>query len=71
MDIRKIISVASALALAMTVSVSAQSYVHEQSKDYIWPTDPKVVEKLQEWQDLKFGVLLHWGLYSVPGMVES
>ena len=49
MDIRKIISVASALALAMTVSVSAQSYVHEQSKDYIWPTDPKVVEKLQEW----------------------
>ena len=71
MDIRKIISVASALALAMTASVSAQSYVHEQSKDYIWPTDPKVVEKLQEWQDLKFGVLLHWGLYSVPGMVES
>ena len=71
MNLRKISSVAGALLAAMTLNVSAQSYVHEQSKDYIWPTDPKVVAKLQDWQDLKFGVLLHWGLYSVPGMVES
>ncbi len=38
---------------------------------YEWPTDSLVVEKLHEWQDLKFGILLHWGLYSVPGIVES
>ena len=39
--------------------------------NYIWPEDPAVLEKLDRWQDLKFGVLMHWGLYSVPGIVES
>jgi len=50
---------------------NAQSFVHEQSKDYIWPEDKQVVEKLNKWQDLKFGILLHWGVYSVPGICES
>ena len=50
-----------------------QGFVHEQSKtdDYVWPEDPLVLEKLKQWQDLKFGVLMHWGLYSVLGIVES
>lgn len=50
-----------------------QGFVHQQSKasDYVWPTDQKVLDKLDKWQDQKFGVLLHWGLYSVPGIVES
>ena len=47
------------------------SFVHEQSDGYVWPDDPAVLEKLDQWQDLKFGVLMHWGLYSVPGIVES
>lgn len=51
----------------------AQSFVHQQSntEDYVWPTDPQVLTKLKHWQDQKFGVLMHWGLYSVPGIVES
>ena len=64
------------MALVMTLSIHAQAvqgFVHEQSKstDYVWPTDSQVLEKLDKWQDLKFGVLFHWGLYSVPGIVES
>ncbi|WP_455672321.1 alpha-L-fucosidase [Phocaeicola sp.] len=47
------------------------SYVHEQSDGYEWPTDKEVLDKLDKWQDQKFGVLFHWGLYSVPGIVES
>lgn len=49
------------------------SYVHEQSSanDYVWPTDAQVLDKLDKWQDLKFGVIMHWGIYSIPGMVES
>ncbi|MBR4433539.1 MAG: alpha-L-fucosidase, partial [Bacteroidaceae bacterium] len=50
---------------------SAQSYIHEQSTDYVWPDDPAVVSHLKEWQDLKFGIILHWGVYSVPGICES
>ena len=38
---------------------------------YEWPSDKLVLEKLGKWQDLKFGILIHWGLYSVPGIVES
>ena len=61
-------------ALALNVQAQqVQGFVHEQSKatDYVWPTDPQVLEKLDKWQDQKFGVLFHWGLYSVPGIVES
>ena len=61
------------LALGACLSAQAQnSFVHEGASDgYQWPADPAVLEKLEQWQDLKFGVLMHWGLYSVPGIVES
>ncbi len=38
---------------------------------YTAPTDPLVLAKLDRWQDLKFGMIIHWGLYAVPGIVES
>ena len=57
--------------LFSVVGVRAQGDVYERSKVYEWPTDKQVVDKLKAWQDLKFGVLMHWGIYSVPGIVES
>ena len=33
--------------------------------------DPTVVARLEEWQDLKFGFMVHWGMYSQWGVVES
>ncbi len=41
------------------------------SKEWIAPTDPKVLKKIQTWQDQKFGLLLTWGTYSQWGIVES
>ena len=38
---------------------------------YVSPEDPLVIEKLEEWQDIKFGLLMHWGTYSQWGIVES
>src|SRR5512137_2919344 len=38
---------------------------------YVAPTDPLVVKNLSRWQDLKFGLLMHWGTYSQWGIVES
>ena len=58
------------LGLSLCLTAAAQG-VHERSDGYQWPTDPAVLQKLDAWQDLKFGVLLHWGIYSVPGIVES
>lgn len=62
------------VGLGMALNLKAQSensFVHEQSDGYVWPTDKEVLAKLDKWQDQKFGVLFHWGLYSVPGIVES
>lgn len=52
---------------------AVQGFVHEQSEanSYVWPADTAVLNRLDKWQDLKFGVLFHFGLYSVPGIVES
>lgn len=38
---------------------------------YTAPTDSLVIKKLAEWQDLKFGLFMHWGTYSQWGVVES
>ena len=36
--------------------------IQEQADGYVWPTDSTVFKKLHQWQDLKFGVLMHWGI---------
>lgn len=48
-----------------------QGNLHPQSKSYVWPTDPLVTAKLETWRDQKFGIIIHWGLYAVPGIIES
>lgn len=44
--------------------------IYEEER-YVPETDPLVLEKLDEWQDKKFGLLMHWGAYSQWGIVES
>jgi alpha-L-fucosidase len=45
------------------------SQEHEQN--YFPVQDTLVQQKLEEWQDYKFGLLMHWGPYSQWGVVES
>jgi alpha-L-fucosidase len=59
------------LILLLSVKVKAQNGVHQQSTVYEWPKDQAVKAKLDKWQDQKFGMLIHWGLYAVPGIIES
>ncbi len=56
-----------ALALCMA-RAAAQEQVE---RSYVPPRDPLVLEKLSQWQDLKFGLFMHWGPYSQWGVVES
>ena len=49
----------------------AQQNNHGSTEKYEWPKDELVKQKLEHWQDLKFGMIIHWGLYAVPGIVES
>jgi alpha-L-fucosidase len=57
------------LVLLLFNMVKAQQ--HQMSKDYVPPEDPAVQQKLNQWQDLKFGLFMHWGPYSEWGVVES
>jgi len=57
------------ISLCFCACLNAQS--NHASEEYQWPTDPLVKEKLEQWQNQKFGMIIHWGLYAVPGIVES
>ena len=60
-----------AACLLPALAANAQENIHQQSSAYEWPKDAQVREKLDKWQDQKFGMIIHWGLYAVPGMIES
>ena len=44
---------------------------YSQEEDYVWPTDPKVLQKLEWFKDQKLALMMHWGAYSQLGIVES
>ncbi|MCL2407228.1 MAG: alpha-L-fucosidase [Defluviitaleaceae bacterium] len=42
-----------------------------QEKDYIKPDNPVTLQQLEWFQDQKLALMMHWGIYSQLGMVES
>lgn len=68
--LKKFISLLVTLSLSI-VYLFAQHAQHGSSPTYTYPKEPQVLEKLEEWRDLKFGLIIHWGLYSELGIVES
>lgn len=55
----------------LCVNVLGQTFAHQKSPAYVYPKAQAVLDKLDEWQDLKFGMLIHYGLYSYWSVVES
>lgn len=47
------------------------SFCLSQEQAYFKDPNPAIQQRLEEWQDLKFGLLMHWGPYSQWGIVES
>lgn len=43
----------------------------QEHQEYFPDPDPAIRQRLEEWKDLKFGLLMHWGPYSQWGIVES
>lgn len=56
--------------LLLLISTSAQ-IAFAQNKEYYPDPDTAIQHRLEEWKDLKFGLLMHWGTYSQWGIVES
>ena len=59
------------ILLLLLFTLNSYSQAIYEDERYIQETDPLVLEKLDQWQDLKFGLLMHWGTYSQWGIVES
>jgi len=60
------------LAIAQQKDTTVTAGAGHKTEDvYKWPADSLVSAKLHKWQDWKFGVLIHWGIYSEWGVVES
>ena len=59
------------IVLVLFVFKAGRVRSQSQADTYIWPTDPLVKENLEKWRGYKFGVLIHMGLYSQLGVVES
>ena len=57
--------------LILYLLLASIAFSRPHSKRYVPETDPLVLQKLAQWQDLKFGLLMHWGPYSQWGVVES
>lgn len=53
--------------LFLLANTNAQEYLQK----YYPETDALVLKQLEKWQDIKFGLLMHWGPYSQWGIVES
>lgn len=53
------------LLLAVCAITKAQQY----SDGYVIPADTAVQNKLSQWQNLKFGLFMHWGPYSEWGVI--
>jgi|GEM_PF-3443315 len=45
--------------------------VQAQHQAYFPDPDTSIQRRLEDWQDLKFGLLMHWGAYSQWGIVRK
>jgi alpha-L-fucosidase len=59
------------LILFLTIQLIGYSQETHEEEKYVPETNPLVLKKLSQWQNIKFGLLMHWGAYSQWGIVES
>lgn len=71
MAIRRIRASVLPLLCAATALHPPAPAVAQEDTAYVQEADPLVRAKLERWQDLKLGLLMHWGTYSQWGIVES
>ncbi|MBR6176218.1 MAG: alpha-L-fucosidase, partial [Bacteroidales bacterium] len=51
-------------------TICSFSTLYAQSEQQ-FETDPVILNRIGQWQDLKFGLMMHWGIYAQWGVVES
>ncbi len=59
------------LIVLFGIKISCFSQAVYEKERYVPETNSAVIEKISQWQNIKFGLLMHWGPYSQWGIVES
>lgn len=60
------------LFLSLSIFVSAQDKAAvDRAGRYVQADEPEVRANVERWQDMKFGMIIHWGVYSQIGAIES
>lgn len=57
--------------IAVILLIIQSNTLSAQNREYYPDPDTSIQKRLEEWQDLKFGLLMHWGAYSQWSIVES
>ncbi len=63
----KLVTVIFLFSILSVLKVEGQ----HQEQRYTPDPDQRIQQRIGEWQDIKFGLLMHWGPYSQWGIVES
>ena len=58
------------ITLLLTL-LAASSALAQPRFNYVEPQDELVRSRIEDWQDLKFGLFIHWGTYSMIPTIES
>ncbi len=53
------------------LSILLATFAAKAQSDSKPETDTVILNRIEQWQDLKFGFMAHWGMYSQWGVVES
>lgn len=57
------------LILVVYILIVPYTLIAQNEQDF--ETNPVIHNRIDEWQDLKFGFMMHWGFYSQWSVVES
>ena len=49
------------LACLLLLILTIVSFAQDYASYYVAPKEPEVKAKLEQWKDLKFGMIIHWG----------
>ena len=59
------------LSILLILSLLSITFVAKAQPDAQPETDPVILHRIDQWQDLKFGFMVHWGMYAQWEVVES
>ncbi len=57
---------ATILFIFMLILFQGQALLYSQAKDYLRETSAERDARMAWWRDARFGMFIHWGVYSVP-----